>query len=149
MSDNVDEQAEMVSESVRYVGIESMPVQFANQFAVQPDQDGIVLTIGQATSSIAVGGEETSQQQVQALAHVPVRTLARIFLPPARVRELAKLLGQFVQGPEAGVDETAYLLRSPANAERLLAAYRQAKNREGEPQTVESLRRKLGLAAER
>ena len=42
--------------------------------------------------------------------------------------------------------ETAYLLRSPRNAERLLAALVRARSREGEPMTVKQLRAALGLA---
>jgi len=41
--------------------------------------------------------------------------------------------------------ETAYLLRSPANAERLLTALRRAQSGEGEPETVTDLRREVGL----
>ncbi len=41
--------------------------------------------------------------------------------------------------------ETAYLLRSPKNAERLLAALRRAKARTIKPQTIEKLRREVGL----
>ena len=41
--------------------------------------------------------------------------------------------------------ETAYLLRSPKNAERLLAALTRAQNRIIEPQSVEELRREVGL----
>src|SRR5829696_7297342 len=41
--------------------------------------------------------------------------------------------------------ETAHLLRSPANAERLLAALSRALEGEGKPMTVEELRREVGL----
>ena len=41
--------------------------------------------------------------------------------------------------------ETAYLLRSPKNAERLLEAIRWAEQGNGEPETVETLRRSVGL----
>jgi antitoxin YefM len=41
--------------------------------------------------------------------------------------------------------ETAYLLRSPANAERLLSALGRALEGEGEPQSLETLRNKLNL----
>jgi antitoxin YefM len=41
--------------------------------------------------------------------------------------------------------ETAHLLRSPRNAERLLAALARARAREGKPQSVHQLRRELGL----
>jgi antitoxin YefM len=41
--------------------------------------------------------------------------------------------------------ETAYLLRSPHNAERLLSALGRALKNEGSPLTVEELRRETGL----
>ena len=41
--------------------------------------------------------------------------------------------------------ETAHLLRSPANARRLLSALRRALGRKGRPQTPASLRRALRL----
>ena len=48
----------------------------------------------------------------------------------------------------AGLVETAHLLRSPKNAARLLAALDRALRREGEPETVDALRRELELDAE-
>jgi antitoxin YefM len=44
--------------------------------------------------------------------------------------------------------ETAYLLRSPANARRLLEAYARSEIGEGKPQTVDELRREYGLEDE-
>lgn len=44
--------------------------------------------------------------------------------------------------------ETAHLLRSPKNAERLLAALARARGRGEKPQSVEELRRDLGLGEE-
>jgi antitoxin YefM len=41
--------------------------------------------------------------------------------------------------------ETAHLLRSPRNAERLLTALARARQEAGEPSTVESLREEAGL----
>ena len=41
--------------------------------------------------------------------------------------------------------ETAYLLRSPANARRLLAASERAKQGEGETMDLDELRARLGL----
>ena len=45
----------------------------------------------------------------------------------------------------ASLEETAYLLRSPRNAARLLTALNDALARKGEPQTVDELRADLGL----
>jgi antitoxin YefM len=41
--------------------------------------------------------------------------------------------------------ETAHLLRSPKNAERLLESMREMERGEGKVETVDSLRRSLGL----
>jgi antitoxin YefM len=41
--------------------------------------------------------------------------------------------------------ETAYLLRSPANARRLLSALGRALKNEGQPMTVQELEREVGL----
>jgi antitoxin YefM len=49
----------------------------------------------------------------------------------------------------ASLSETAYLLRSPENARRLLAAARWAKKGRGKPMTIEQLRRKAGLEPKR
>lgn len=45
----------------------------------------------------------------------------------------------------ASIAETAHLLRSPKNAKRLLAALKRAQNRTIKPQTIEKLRREVGL----
>ncbi len=48
----------------------------------------------------------------------------------------------------ASLQETAHLLRSPRNAERLLQALARAETGAGTPQTIEELRREVGLADE-
>lgn len=47
----------------------------------------------------------------------------------------------------AGLLETVHLLRSPRNAERLLTALARARNGEGFPQTIDTLRREVQLDA--
>ena len=49
----------------------------------------------------------------------------------------------------ASLMETAHLLRSPRNAERLLTALRRATGRKGKPESVDMLRREVGLGASR
>jgi antitoxin YefM len=44
-----------------------------------------------------------------------------------------------------GLMETAYLLQSPRNAERLLRALVRAQQEEGAPQTIDELKREIGL----
>lgn len=49
----------------------------------------------------------------------------------------------------ASLEETAHLLRSPANAVRLLTALNRALKRTEKPQTLETLRGELGIAAKK
>ena len=49
----------------------------------------------------------------------------------------------------ASLLETAYLLRSPKNAQRLLTALRRATARKGKPEPLEQFRREMGLGLER
>jgi len=44
-----------------------------------------------------------------------------------------------------GLLETAHLLRSPNNAHRLLSALEKARNKSGKTQTLEELRKEIGL----
>jgi antitoxin YefM len=45
----------------------------------------------------------------------------------------------------AGLEETAYLLRSPANARRLRQALNRAKRGEGKAESIDQLRKSVGL----
>jgi len=44
-----------------------------------------------------------------------------------------------------GLEETAYLLRSPKNAERLMRALNRAKRGEGNAESIDELRESIGL----
>jgi antitoxin YefM len=45
-----------------------------------------------------------------------------------------------------GILETAHLLRSPKNANRLLAALDRSRKKSGTPQTLDELRKEVGFA---
>lgn len=49
----------------------------------------------------------------------------------------------------ASLMETAHLLRSPKNAQRLLRGLRRSERGEGKPQSVDRLRREFGLELKR
>lgn len=49
----------------------------------------------------------------------------------------------------AGLEETAHLLRSPKNAQRLLTALNRARTNTRKPQTIDSLRREVKLDAKK
>lgn len=45
----------------------------------------------------------------------------------------------------AGLLETAHLLRSPKNAQRLVAALRRAEKGQGKPESVDGMKREFGI----
>ena len=45
----------------------------------------------------------------------------------------------------AGLMETAHLLRSPKNAQRLMTAFRRAEKHQGKAESVEGLKKEFGL----
>lgn len=49
----------------------------------------------------------------------------------------------------SGLLETAHLLRSPKNAERLLSALKRATQGKGKPESLDKLRQEMGLAKPR
>ncbi len=49
----------------------------------------------------------------------------------------------------ASLTETAYLMRSPKNAERILSALGRALKNHGKPQNLDDLRREVGLETEK
>jgi antitoxin YefM len=49
----------------------------------------------------------------------------------------------------SGLLETAHLLRSPRNADRLLKAMRRSNRRKTKPESLDELRREMGLARSR
>jgi antitoxin YefM len=65
------------------------------------------------------------------------------------VRKGEKRVAMLPADELAGLMETAHLLRSPKNAQRLLTALRRATGRKGRPESLDGLRREMGLAAKR
>jgi len=64
-------------------------------------------------------------------------------------RRRSKDVALIPAGELAGLMETAHLLRSPKNAQRLLTAMRQAGKGQGKPKSLSSLRREMGLEPDR
>jgi antitoxin YefM len=65
------------------------------------------------------------------------------------VRKGEKKVAMIPADELAGLMETAHLLRSPKNAQRLLSALQRAVGRKGRPEPLEKLRREMGLGAQR
>jgi len=60
-------------------------------------------------------------------------------------RRNAKDVALIPAGELSSLMETAHLLRSPKNAQRLFRALRRAERREGKPESLDKLRQQMGL----
>lgn len=86
---------------------------------------------------------EVSREEVDRL-HLREGEMVALELRPSR--PAVDVVGAATRNQPAAEDETVYLLRSPRNRERLLAALAQAERGEGIPLSLAEVRRELGLA---
>jgi hypothetical protein len=77
-----------------WIGVEDVPIVFANNFVVQFDNDlaSHIITIGQLSPPALIGSPEEIAEQVSKIEFVPVRPVARIALTPQRMVELIAVL---------------------------------------------------------
>ncbi len=87
------EQPESIQVPIVWVGVEELPVAFANQFVVQVDRGEVFLTIGQLVPPPIIGAtDEERRAQVENIEYVQVKPLARLVMTPSRLLELATAL---------------------------------------------------------
>lgn len=75
-----------------WVGIEDIPILFANQFLLQFQPGEFMLAIGQATPPAILGTPEEMAEQLAGYTYVPVRTIARVGITRQRLQELIAVL---------------------------------------------------------
>jgi hypothetical protein len=82
-----------------WVGTDEVPIQFVNQMIAQIDDAGdIIITMGQMTPPAIMGAtEEERRRQVERIAYVPVRPIARFSLPRRRVDQIIASLQGIAQ----------------------------------------------------
>ena len=80
---------------VAWVGVEDVPLLFANQVLAQLDDVGeILLTFGQATPPLLLGDDEEKQAQLSNIGFVPVKPVARVAFSRPRLEQLIQLLNE-------------------------------------------------------
>ena len=82
---------------IQWTGVDSIPIQTANQFLVQIDAigdrpDQLILAFGQVTPPPILGTEEEKQAQMAGVDSIKVLPLARYSMTPGRLTELIELL---------------------------------------------------------
>ena len=79
---------------VTWIGAEELPVLFANTFVgqVEVQQDVFFLTIGQTLPPALIGTPEERIEQLEQIAYVPVKPVARLALTRERLEYLVAIL---------------------------------------------------------
>jgi len=96
-----EEQGRLVP--VIWVGLDEVPIMFANQFVIQGGGGELLLTIGQLAPPMLLGTEDERRQQAEAISYVPIKPLCRISLTADRLGELIDVLSQhrdLSEGPQ-------------------------------------------------
>ena len=77
-----------------WIGAEDLPVLFVNSFAgqVQPQEGAFYLSIGQTVPPALIGTPEEQAEQLEQIAYVPIKPIARLALTRSRMQELIAML---------------------------------------------------------
>ncbi len=75
-----------------WIGAEELPLLWVNRFVGQSLHDHMVLTIGQSVDPPLIGTPQQRIEQLEQIAYVPVRPVARLAFSRARCEELIGIL---------------------------------------------------------
>lgn len=87
-----DPDPEDVTIPTVFVGIEDVPIQFANQFVIQHHQQEFILTVAQVAPPMLTGNDEEKLEQAKKIAYIPIKVVGRFGLTRERLAELIKVL---------------------------------------------------------
>jgi len=88
-----------------WIGTEDLPLLWVNRFVGQGLEDHLVLTIGQSVDPAIIGTPEERIAQVEQIAYVPVRPVARLAFSRARCEELIGILNIIKDGYDQKQEE--------------------------------------------
>lgn len=78
-----------------WVGVEELPILQVNQFLGQSDPQGeFFVTLGQMTMPPLLGTPEQQATQIQQIAYVPIKPIARLGFTRQRLEEFIGILQQ-------------------------------------------------------
>jgi hypothetical protein len=85
-----------------WIGVEDVPIMFVNQAIAQVDDHGdAILTFGQASPPVILGGTpEEQRQQAESIQFIQIRPVARISMSTQRIREVISALQQTLENQE-------------------------------------------------
>ncbi len=88
----MNQEEDAITLPVTYLGVEDVPILFANQFVIQHEKNEFVLTVGQLQPPILLGSPEERKEQAKRLTYVPIRVVGRFGLTRQRLAELIEVL---------------------------------------------------------
>lgn len=90
----LDENDEVFKIPLTWIGAEELPVLFINKFVgqVEPEEHVFYLTIGQALPPALIGTPEERLEQLEEIAYVPVKPIARLSFTRKKYEELAQTI---------------------------------------------------------
>ncbi len=77
-----------------WIGVEDVPLLYADQFVAQLHQDMFILTIGQMVPPAFIGTPEERAEQLEQIAYVPVKAVSRVTFNSANLDQLIGALQQ-------------------------------------------------------
>jgi len=81
-----------------WIGADELPLLWVNRFVGQTLEDHLVLTIGQSVDPALIGTPEDRIAQLEQIAYVPIRPVARLAFSRARCEELIGILNVVLEG---------------------------------------------------
>jgi hypothetical protein len=81
-----------------WIGAEELPLLWVNRFVGQSLEDHLVLTIGQSVDPPLIGTPPERIAQLEQIAYVPIRPVARLALSRGRCEELIGILNVILEG---------------------------------------------------
>lgn len=91
--------------SLTWIDLDKVPIQFVNNLMGQVDDFGdIIVAFGQTTPPAFIGTAEEVRRQVERVAYVPVRPVARFSMSRDRLEQMIGLLTQTLANHDKAVE---------------------------------------------
>lgn len=81
-----------------WIGAEELPLLFVNRLIGQAGEDHFVLTLGQSVPPALIGTPEQKAEQLEQIAYVPVKPIARLAFTRRTCQDLIAILQTVLEG---------------------------------------------------
>jgi len=108
-----DPQGDSVEVPLSWIGLDELPILFANQFIIQHQPNEFIFTVGQMAPPALLGPPEVVAEQAREITHIPVKPLARIGMTRHRLAELIAVLQANLENHDRKMREMDPLDDSP------------------------------------